>query len=1062
MWGACAVALAVLSAVGGGSGALGAALEPVGDAAFSGKRVSSIAIEVASSEDRAELLRLSGLREGQLYSSAAIRRAVKLLYQLGRFENVFVRAAETDGGVALELVLPPKPHVQKIRILGETTLTETEVQEAMGLVPGDHLDVRSLPALRQKLRETLLARGFRRAALGIALQAMDRSGGMDLLLRVDDGPKTRLRRLGLKGELRYPRPWIVQRLGLSPGDPLDLRAIPAMVERLEADYRRRGHWDVAVSGPEVVEYPDVSGDAPVADLVFRIEAGPKLRVRFLGNRVVPERQLRSDAQLMHALGSGPPELAEVRERILGRYERRGFWKAEVRAMVRSSPDRTERVVIFRIQEGTRPRVARCLFPGNTVFRERDLWEQVLLALERTLGSELERPGADPEVLGEILGDHSSPGERDSEQPYNTSPDPNRYEPFFQNPRPRIYVARAYRAAADAIADLYRSKGYQTVEVSPPEATPRKDGRLLDVRIRIQPGIPWRIGKLSFGGNEAIASGVLGGVSKLDPAREGGEPLSFYTVEEARRSVMAHYRNQGYLYATVAEEVLAAPDEVPELKSPQGLDTPDERIPVREACRRAEIRGRPECVVELHFRINQGPLVRTRRIILRGFARTNDKIVREAVSIREGEILTEKDMVKTRAELLRLGVFERVSVAPLDQDEIASQKDVLIEGKERKHLSFEVGLGASTEQGLRVFAGFGHANLFGRAIRLQASTKLSYLPDPFFVFFNEELRGNVETFYKSFGTLDRIEREFAVGLTFPRVFGLPPGYSAGMNVSVVRDNDPDFSLDSRKISLTGNYKGFKPGVFGQPRPLAIQLRTEFDWSDLKCNVLTSSRVGQGNQCIGDDQEGTNVYLSAGPRVSWDLRDRALDPRAGVYAELGGSYAKGLDNNSPDHVDVQGQVNVYVPLSRGGTGLALALIGHRVVLLEDGGAPIPRNRRAFVGGHSTVRGYAERSIFPRDGDLEGEGTLLSQGGALSVAVKTELRLPVFGALSLAGFFDVGELFENASAFALHRDYAAGAGLGVRYATPVGPLSIDFAVPLNGDRGIPQQIHFSVRSF
>ena len=81
---------------------------------------------------------------------------------------------------------------------------------------------------------------------------------------------------------------------------------------------------------------------------------------------------------------------------------------------------------------------------------------------------------------------------------------------------------------------------------------------------------------------------------------------------------------------------------------------------------------------------------------------------------------------------------------------------------------------------------------------------------------------------------------------------------------------------------------------------------------------------------------------------------------------------------------------------------------------------------------------------------------------MAVKSELRLPLFGALSVAGFLDAGELFNDAASFEVGRNHAVGTGVGLRYATPVGPLSIDFAVRLNEKRGVSQPINFSVRSF
>ena len=333
---------------------------------------------------------------------------------------------------------------------------------------------------------------------------------------------------------------------------------------------------------------------------------------------------------------------------------------------------------------------------------------------------------------------------------------------------------------------------------------------------------------------------------------------------------------------------------------------------------------------------------------------------------------------------------------------------------------------------------------------------------------------------------RLEYELAAGLSSPRVFGLPAGFSAGFDAILLRDYDPAFAENTQRLTLVGNYKGFRPRLAGAPRPVALQVRTSFERSDLLCNDAISGRFALCSppSDFQPDQafrlEGSNVYLSMGPRVSWDLRNDALDPTAGLYAELTTGANLGFDAQSPNYLSVEGRANVYVPLADRLT-FAFAVVFGRLFPLEgvdEDAVDIPINRRFFAGGRSTVRGYAERTLIPQDAQIDpatGQvATTISTGGRSLLALKSELRIKIYGPVALALFYDVGDLWERGiyrfettqdwSGGTVTRTVAHGGGLGLRVTTPIGPLALDFAVPFNKRDPIVNdtQLHFSVGAF
>jgi translocation and assembly module TamA len=100
-------------------------------------------------------------------------------------------------------------------------------------------------------------------------------------------------------------------------------------------------------------------------------------------------------------------------------------------------------------------------------------------------------------------------------------------------------------------------------------------------------------------------------------------------------------------------------------------------------------------------------------------------------------------------------------------------------------------------------------------------------------------------------------------------------------------------------------------------------------------------------------------------------------------------------------------------------------------------LPPDQRFYGGGSATVRGYRYQSIGPLFPDGK------PAGGTSVDAASIELRQRLFGDFGAVAFVDAGHVSESGGPFKgkLH----VGAGAGVRYYTGIGPLRVDFAVPL-----------------
>jgi len=193
-------------------------------------------------------------------------------------------------------------------------------------------------------------------------------------------------------------------------------------------------------------------------------------------------------------------------------------------------------------------------------------------------------------------------------------------------------------------------------------------------------------------------------------------------------------------------------------------------------------------------------------------------------------------------------------------------------------------------------------------------------------------------------------------------------------------------------------------------------------------------------LGDDDESADLLLpSIG--VSRTEADDSVSPQRGwrVSLDLRGAVQGVLSDADFAQIHARGK---YIRPAPGGR---LLLRGELGASEADPFARIPTSLRFFAGGDTSVRGYDYRSLGPEDSD----GDVV--GGRHLVVGSVEYEYRVLPDWSVATFFDAGNAFNDVEA-----ELAEGVGIGVRWHSPIGPVRLDLAHPLDG-KGI--RIHFTM---
>jgi outer membrane protein insertion porin family len=138
--------------------------------------------------------------------------------------------------------------------------------------------------------------------------------------------------------------------------------------------------------------------------------------------------------------------------------------------------------------------------------------------------------------------------------------------------------------------------------------------------------------------------------------------------------------------------------------------------------------------------------------------------------------------------------------------------------------------------------------------------------------------------------------------------------------------------------------------------------------------------------------------------------------------------------------------YKPLTK---SITLALRGELDYGKGFGKDAFPLFKNFYAGGIGSVRGYLSSSL----GAVENQ-TGYAAGGPTRIIGNAELQMPFPGSgqdrsLRWFAFTDVGQVFQEKERIGLEK-FRASAGLGLSWISPVGPLKLSYAKPLNAKPG------------
>lgn len=618
-----------------------------------------------------------------------------------------------------------------------------------------------------------------------------------------------------------------------------------------------------------------------------------------------------------------------------------------------------------------------------------------------------------------------------------------------------------------IADHYQRRGYfladvQCQEAPGQEALGQESRRL---RIAIEPGEKMLLETIDFSGNERIEDDALRtfmGTGVARRFRPGSGRLVDLDLEKDLANLRSYYLLEGFLDAEVGTPridrdgnhlALEIPIHEGERRRVVELswignrnldaDTLSDTIPLRSGgpyhpvlleetvnnlrtvyedrgFRDVTIEPRLDwnetgTLVDIDLVIHEGQRSELDRVILRGHHHTRPQVIRRTLGFEGGDVISRRRLLEAERDLYRLGIFSRVDVDFAPSSDLGPRRDVVVRLEEGSRWRLGYGVSYHSDDGLGGLFSVVRNNLRGRGDRFQL-----------------DARGN------------QAERRFRLILDQPSLF------STNVPITFIlfrqEERRPLFQVNDTgaQISLSKELGSLRLGVLYDYRRVGL-LTDAVDFADL--------------DLIDLDREDREVELSSlTPNLFIDRRDDPLDPRDGWSTNLQLELAFPFLDAEANFLKLFWQQTHYRTLGRFG-GLAFSLRLGAIEGLDDTLEPdplvppalpsarIPVSERFFAGGRTSHRAYERDQLGVRDGTLvplEGGG-LVEVGGNGLFVLNLDYRFPISGDFGGTFFFDLGNVWADWRDFDVDQ-LRPGAGLGLRYASPIGPIRFEMGWKLD----------------
>ena len=582
--------------------------------------------------------------------------------------------------------------------------------------------------------------------------------------------------------------------------------------------------------------------------------------------------------------------------------------------------------------------------------------------------------------------------------------------------PGSYSEKLVRSSVKNLTALYQSEGFSNAKVT--SSVSKKDGNLM-VAFHVVEGPRDIVSSLKIEGADTFPESKFapGGLKLAE-----GKPYSQRLVETDRASIIAHYLQAGYLTSSFRETANVVSKSDPHH-------------------------------INVIYHIYEGPQVHTGDVLTLGRVRTQQRLINMDVAsivpnhpLEEGQLLTAESNLYNHT-----GVFDWAEVDPRRQITTQTTEDVLVKVHEARRNTMTYGFGfevvnrgGSVPSGTVALPGLPPVGL---PSNFTTSETTYYGPRGSIQYTRNNYRGKGESlsFTGFAGRLDQRAAAYYINPNFR-------WSKWGSTASILIEKDEENPVYSSQIeSASYQFQRF----LDKKKADVFFLRYSFSQTDLT-RILIPELVPTQDQ---------HVRLSTiAANITHDTRDNPLDAHKGTLQTVEIDFNASKLGSSVNFAKLTAQEAYYRTISHNIVWANSIRIG---LAQPFANSYVPLSQAFFTGGGNTLRGFPLEGAGPQrpvqvcstGSSTDCSYIQVPSGGNELLILNTEARIPMpfKQGLGLAVFYDGGNVFPTVGFHDFTSLYSNNVGLGLRYATPVGPVRIDLGHNLNPVPGIKSTQYF-----
>lgn len=586
-----------------------------------------------------------------------------------------------------------------------------------------------------------------------------------------------------------------------------------------------------------------------------------------------------------------------------------------------------------------------------------------------------------------------------------------YENSFDLNSYGIVDSKYYESFNEKIRETYVSLGFVNLTIDAPKIEVLKEKNLVNVTFKMREGFRAKIDKINFEGVPLDLSQKLKDLI-LNQEQTFFNPLE---LDNDLVKITDHLSSMGYYFSTIVNS-----------KSPTLVNYNSDNS-----------------LVNLNFKIDLKKQIYLNKIIIIGNRKTRSIIIKRALSMKEGDLISQNAIRSSQTNLLSLGLFNSISLSPVES---GSQKvDLLISLKEKDFGLLELAPGVRTDLGLKLSGSVSYINIDGLNKQISFKGQINQRLD--------------------FETLDERRKQDGRQLLEYQssvIFNENNIFNSGLdfNTSITTQRRRFFSFDADIQRFNTTVTRDWTSWFGTSLKLQVESIAQFD--------ATEER-DSGQFQIG----------SLTPAMSFDFRNNRVNPTKGAFFNFSGEFASptffSQDNEDLviNYYKLVSRSRFYIPYPNGTFAVSLTAgtqknLATQMVQNEQG-AMISRgfipNIKVFrLSGIDIVRGFEDDEINRLSSGVDISEVVVDDT-AYMANIKIEPRYFLNDSMMLGLFYDAGSVFVDSYDLSKLR---SSVGLTFKYLTPVGTLDFDYGIKLlrkrnaDGILDTPGRLHVSIGFF